>query len=126
MATGIIALFIVLAAGGIAMYIGDYRRDTAVLRHTVETNLGILQRELAEINPLTDSIADEDDRARALAFIASSTASADRLKVAVSGASRSQLTDQLSQVFSAMEDARQARLILIKHDIRSDRHMELN
>mgnify|MGYP000455481759 CR=1 FL=1 len=85
--------------------------DKAVLHHTISVNLGILQRELIELNTAAES-STLSDKPAATALLLQSGKDAAFIESTMNSASRTKLQELLTLTFAAMNKATEARHLL--------------
>lgn len=111
--TIIIIVVVALAIYGVYDEIKTARQDRAVLRHTVEVNLGILKKELVNLNAIAAKSAVDSDHAEATKLLAAADTIVKQVEARnFDTISRGQLTVLLTAVFEAMNQASQSRHLL--------------
>ena len=111
-----LAIVLVLAALAIAENRRLNKKDEAVLRHTIEVNLGILKGELERLAPLAKSLP-ADDQAEADKLLSRSRKIVSDVEPRIATAPRRELGKLLRGVFSAMNTSTELHKLLAKYSL---------
>ncbi len=108
-----ISIIIITVLVALAVYFErkERREDKAVLHHTISVNLGILQRELVELNAVAET-STLSGKPAAAALLMQSGKDAKIIEGAIDSASHSQLQNLLALTIKAMNKASDARHLL--------------
>ncbi len=89
-------------------------KESAVLRNTIEVNLGILSNELDAIAPLIDCVTGEDKQeCQRLITVCRKTVT--EIELALPSASHFELGTHLNRTFRAMDSSSELHRLLIKN-----------
>ncbi|MFA6210569.1 MAG: hypothetical protein WC714_14160 [Candidatus Obscuribacterales bacterium] len=111
--TIIIIVVVALAILGVLDEIKTARKDRATLRHTVEVNLGILKKELFNLNAIAAKSPVDKDHAEATQLLAAADTTVKQVEAKnFDTISRGQLTVLLTAVFEAMNQTSHSRHLL--------------
>jgi ABC-type hemin transport system ATPase subunit len=111
--TIIIIVVVALAILGVLDEIKTARKDRAILRHTVEVNLGILKKELLNLNAIAAKSPVDDDHAEATKLLAAADTTVKQVEAKnFDTISHGQLTVLLTAVFEAMNQTSHSRHLL--------------
>lgn len=111
-----LAIVLVFAAIVIAENRRLNKKDEAVLRHTIEVNLGILKGELDRLAPLAKSLP-ADDQAKADKLLSGCRKVVSDVEPRIATAARRELGEILRDVFSAMNASTELHSLLAKYSL---------
>lgn len=90
----------------------EARENRKALQHMIEVNLSILKNELDELNGVAGKSRPSDDVAKAKRLLAEASAAHSKIHPQFATASETELLDMLTELFSAMGKATEARHLL--------------